>query len=347
MSERDRQTAAGDRGPIEVAVLLPDPRLPYAFAREGELDEMDQEAVTKLEQALGRLDGYRATLLDDHASFIDRLRDGRFDIVLNFCDTGFHNEDLVGNVPSLCEILRLPCTGSPAWAIDSASDKWLVGALASSLGIPVPAERFADLTADPLPLPTEYPALIKPNVGGGSYGVSKRSVVHDAAEAERCLRWLADNVTPPEALIQEFLTGAEYTVSVIGNPPGPVTILPPAEIDYSQLDPDLPPIFTYAAKFEPGSRYWEQLRHKRAEIDPATLRWIERACTLLFARLRCRDYARFDFRADAGGTLKLLDANPNPTWHWDGRMALSAAWAGHDYTELLRLILETALARYR
>lgn len=334
------------RRPFEVAVLLPDSRLPYAFTEGVDLGDIEAEAIRRLREALDSLEGYHATLLDDHGQFIDRLREGGFDMVLNFCDTGFYNEDLIGNIPSLCEILRLPYTGSPAVAIDASGDKTLVGTLAASLGIPVPAEQFVDLTVEPFPAPSEYPALIKPNVGGGSYGVTRRSVVHNANEADRYLHRLAAYIKPSEALIQEFLSGAEYTVSVIGNIPGGLTILPPAVVDYSGLDKDLPPVFTYAGKFDPDSRYWDQLRHRPADLDEATLKWIEKVCTILFTRLRCRDYARFDFRADGNGFLKLLDANPNPAWQWDGRMALSAGWAGYDYAEILRRILETARARY-
>jgi len=337
--------AGSARRPLELAVLLPDPRLTYEFTREVDLDEIDAEALQHLEQALASLPDYRATYLDDHGQFIDHLRGGGFDLVLNFCDTGFYNEDLTGQVPSLCEILRLPCTGSPAVSIDMAADKSLTGAIAAGFGIPVPVEQFVDLTVEPYPVPAAYPALLKPNVGGGSYGVTRRSVVHNAEEAERYLHWLAANVKPPEALIQEFLPGAEYTVSVIGNIPGELIVLPPAMVDYSGLDPDLPPVFTFAGKYDPDSRYWDQLRHQRADLDAETSAWIEAICSLLFKRLRCRDYARFDFRADGNGILKLMDANPNPAWQWDSRMVLSAGWAGYDYAELLRRILEAARTR--
>jgi D-alanine-D-alanine ligase len=342
-----RRRRKSSRRPVEVAVLLPDSRLPYAFTEGVDLADIEAEAIQRLQEALASLEGYHATILDDHRQFIDRLREGGFDMVLNFCDTGFYNEDLISNIPSLCEILHLPCTGSPAVAIDAAGDKTLVGAFAASLGIPVPADRFVDLTVEPFPAPSEYPALIKPNVGGGSYGVTRRSVVHNADEADRYLHWLASYIKPPEAVIQEFLSGKEYTVSVIGNIPGGLTILPPAVVDYSGLDTDLPRVFTFAGKYDPDSRYWDQLRHKRADLDKATLKWIEEACTILFMRLRCRDYARFDFRADSNGVLKLLDANPNPAWQFDSRMALSAGWAGYDYARLILLILQTAEARYR
>ena len=65
----------------------------------------------------------------------------------------------------------------------------------------------------------------------------------------------------------------------------------------------------------------------------------------LFERLGCRDYARFDFRADANGDIKLLEVNPNPGWCWDGKMNLMAEFADYRYADLLRMIIETAQAR--
>ena len=66
---------------------------------------------------------------------------------------------------------------------------------------------------------------------------------------------------------------------------------------------------------------------------------------ILFERLGCRDYARFDFRADAAGEVKLLEVNPNPGWCWDGKLNLMAEMAGLRYPDLLRLIIEAAQER--
>ena len=65
----------------------------------------------------------------------------------------------------------------------------------------------------------------------------------------------------------------------------------------------------------------------------------------LFERLGCRDYARFDFRADAKGEIKLLEVNPNPGWCWDGKFNLMAGYAGITYPELLEAILVSAEER--
>ena len=65
----------------------------------------------------------------------------------------------------------------------------------------------------------------------------------------------------------------------------------------------------------------------------------------LFFRLGFRDYARFDFRCGSDGLPRLLDANANPNWTADGKMATMAGWAGYGYSGLLRLILEAAVQR--
>ena len=65
----------------------------------------------------------------------------------------------------------------------------------------------------------------------------------------------------------------------------------------------------------------------------------------MFERLGCRDYARFDFRADAKGEIKLLEVNPNPGWCWDGKLNIMAGFQGMRYTELLHQILQAAEER--
>jgi D-alanine-D-alanine ligase len=65
----------------------------------------------------------------------------------------------------------------------------------------------------------------------------------------------------------------------------------------------------------------------------------------LFARLGCRDYARFDFRCAADGEPKLMEVNPNPAWANDGKLAFMAGFAGIAYPDMLKMILDAALRR--
>jgi D-alanine-D-alanine ligase len=240
--------------PLTVGVLLGDPRLPYPYSPEGMFGEEEIEATRRLHMALDELSGYRFAYFDDHGSLIDTLRADPPDLVLNFCDTGYRNQwEQERNIPALLEILEIPYTGADAMSIDLSTDKAVVRSLALNQRIPVPNELFVDLAADPPLAPTVYPALIKPNASGGSFGITRDAVVYNTAEAQAYLGWLAGFLQPPEALIQDFLTGTEYAVGVIGNPYTGLTFLPPLEIDYSKLDPDLPPILTYGSKCDPSS----------------------------------------------------------------------------------------------
>jgi D-alanine-D-alanine ligase len=145
--------------------------------------------------------------------------------------------------------------------------------------------------------------------------------------------------------VQEFLSGTEYGVGVIGNPRRDLIVLPPLEVDYDGLDPSLPRLLGFESKAMPHSPYWSQIRFREARLDARTRAEIEAASTAMFERLGLRDYGRFDFRADAHGKIKFIECNPNPAWANDGKLAYMAGFAGIQYADMLRMILEAAQAR--
>jgi len=145
--------------------------------------------------------------------------------------------------------------------------------------------------------------------------------------------------------VQEFLTGAEYSVGLVGNPDQGLRALAILEVDYSKLDPRLPRILGYESKWEPDSPYWTQIHYQEATLAELAQQQLVEHSTRLFERLGCRDYARFDFRADAKGEIRLLEVNPNPAWCWDGKLNIMAGFQGLRYSELLAQILQGAVER--
>jgi D-alanine-D-alanine ligase len=133
---------------------------------------------------------------------------------------------------------------------------------------------------------------------------------------------------------------------MIGNPGIGFRFLPVMEVDFGELDPGLPPILGYESKWLPDSPYWTQIKYREATLEDDTIRQLYDQSSLLFERLGCRDYARIDFRADASGTIKLLEVNPNPGWCWDGKLNIMAGYAGMRYADLLESILQAAQSRY-
>ncbi|MFT5540574.1 MAG: D-alanine-D-alanine ligase [Alphaproteobacteria bacterium] len=336
------------RGPLfpNVTVLLGDPRLPDSVKLGGKFNTEDMDTVAKLKGALSEQPGYSWDYLDNHATLMQDLRNKRPEFVLNLCDEGFNNDAFKElHVPAILEILDVPYTGAAPTCLGLCYDKSLVRAVAEELGIPVPLETYCAPDDTAATIPSVFPALLKPATGDSSIGITQKSVVNNAEEAIATLDQLRDAFRGRPILVQEYLTGAEYSVGLIGNPGHGFTVLPVLEVDYSGLPPELPQILSYESKWDPQSPYWTDIRYRPAAADEDVLRRMTDHAMLLFERLGCRDYARVDFRAGADGTVKLLEMNPNPGWCWDGKFNLMAGYAGYSYADLLRMIIEAAQIR--
>jgi D-alanine-D-alanine ligase len=212
------------------------------------------------------------------------------------------------------------------------------------LDIPVPLETYVGSADQTATLPSIFPAILKPNFGDSSIGITKDAVVHSAEELIVYLNELKNLLPNIPILVQEYLTGPEYSVAVIGNS-GNYTVLPILEVDYSGLPANLPPILGYESKWLPDSPYWNNIKYKEAVLKEDVYAQLVNNSILLFERLECRDYARFDFREDDQKNIKLLEVNPNPGWCWDGKMNLMAGFKGLTYDQFLDLILKAAIER--
>lgn len=330
----------------EITVLLGDPSLPDVLKRGGHFNPEDIETVDRLKKALSELEEYSFRYLDHHTSMLNKLRKELPEFVLNLCDEGYNNDAFLElHVPAYLEMMGIPYTGAGPGCLGLCYNKSLVRAIASTLDIPVPLETYFDPDDQSATIPSTFPALIKPNFGDSSLGITVDSVVHTSQGLIAYVRKLQETLPGRPILIQEFLEGTEYSIGIVGNPGLTYRFLPALEVDYSGLQEGLPKILGYESKWLPDSPYWTQISYQEAQLDEETLRKLQDYSSQLFVRLECRDYARFDFRADAQGEIKLLEVNPNPGWCWDGKFNIMSGFAGLRYADLLRLIIEAAQER--
>jgi D-alanine-D-alanine ligase len=326
--------------------VMGDPRLPDAVKLNGTFNPEDFDTVRKLKDALSELPNYKFRYLDNHATLERDLSELRTDLVLNLCDEGYNNDPFKElHVPALLDVLGIPYTGASPATLASCYDKGLVRAVAQGLDVPVPLETYVRPGDQGATLPSVFPALLKPNYGDSSQGITKDAVVNNEKSLLDYLERLRAEFPRRPILVQEFLTGPEYSVSLVGNPDQGLRALALLEVDYSRLDPNLPRILGYESKWEPTSAYWTQIRYHEANLPDHVQGQLIEHSARLFERLGCREYARFDFRADAKGEIKLLEVNPNPGWCWDGKLNIMAGFQGMRYAELLAQILAAAEER--
>jgi D-alanine-D-alanine ligase len=328
-----------------VTVLFGDPRKPDVLKPLCIFDDDDFYTIDQLKNALRELDGYRYSYLNNHDTlFTDLVRLGsKTDFVMNLCDEGYNNDPRKElHVPALLETLNIPYTGGGPQCLAFCYDKSLVRGIANEMAIPVPAAFFIKPEDSTFDLPIGFPVIVKPNFGDSSFGITQRSVAYSVEDLVNAISEIREKFGYEKpVLVEEFLTGIDFTVGIIGNPPESYTVLPIIQEDYSGLPPELPRICGYEAKWMPDSPYW-QIKSIPANLPDDIEKVVVECCLKLFERLECRDYSRFDWRIDAQGNPKILEVNPNPGWCWDGHLAKMSKIAGLSYSQMLGEILHAA-----
>ena len=332
-----------------IAVLMGDPNKPDIIKPFNIFDDDDFYTIERLKDALIKLPGYRFIYLNTHNTLFNDLikQKNKIDFVLNLCDEGYNNEARKElHVPALLELLNIPYTGSGPQCLAYCYDKSLIRGVAKEMGIPVADAFFVKSEDNVFDLQVDFPVIAKPNYGDSSFGITQQSVANNIEELNDAILEIRHRFGYENPiLVEEFLSGSEISVGIIGNPPESYTVLPVVEEDYSQLPNDLPKICGYEAKWLPESPYFKKLRSIPANLPDDIEKTIIENCVRLFSRLDCKDYCRFDFRLDSNGIPKLLEVNPNPGWCWDGHLAKMAVINGTDYSRMLEMILQAAELR--
>lgn len=331
-----------------IAVVLGDPSKPDPLKPLCIFDDDDFYTIDQLKGALRDLNDYHFVYLNNHDTlFHDLLKlKSEVDFVFNLCDEGYNNEASKElHVPSLMEVLGVPYTGSGPQSLAFCYDKSLVRGVAKEMNIPTPSAFFIKPEDISFKLPLGFPVIVKPNFGDSSFGITQNCVANNIEELVNAISEIRDKFGYDKPLlVEEFLTGKDLSVGIMGNPPEDYTVLPIIEEDYGALPPELPRICGYEAKWLPDSPY-QNIKSIPAQLPEETQEFIVDCCLKLFERLECKDYCRFDWRLDSKGAPKLLEVNPNPGWCWDGHLSKMAKIAGMSYTEMIKTILQKAKQR--
>jgi D-alanine-D-alanine ligase len=262
---------------------------------------------------------------------------------------GYGSRNREAWAPVLLEMAGVPALGSDALTLSLTLDKAWANERARAAGIPIGRQcsvASAD-AAHSLELPDAFPLFVKPRWEGTSKGIRRSSRVEDRAALVREVgRIVADYRQP--ALVEKFVAGPEYTVTVVGNDP-----------------PRAMPVLQRAIELDSGIGVHALANEVWAgdptdPTDPADLRHetpgslegelegeLQRLALLAYQTFECLDFARLDFRLDPdnGGRPVFLEINPLPTFAIDGSFAILAELEGRSLTAFLADVFREGLER--
>jgi len=311
----------------------------------GSTDEL-RKFVRHLARVIRRL-GHRVTLLplaNDLMKFQRRLTRLRPDVVFNQYDDVVHGALYEMRVAALVRMMGFPMTGSSALALGLCRYKYMAISLLQGAGLPVPPDsRMIERIGDVDRHHWKFPAIVHPAQEHAGIGLGRESVVHSARAMRDQVRTILREYRQA-ALVQRFLPGREFNIGLLGGQR--VRVLPFAEVNYTKLPPELPPIMSYAAKWLTNSVEFKKTSVIcPSAVEPKLARRISRLAIDAFRAVGGWGYGRVDIRLDENQQPHVLEVNCNPCVEEGVALARSALAAGISYPRMLQMILEAALER--
>ena len=229
-----------------------------------------------------------------------------------------------GVIQGALEVLGLPYTGSGVLGSAIGMDKYRSKLIWQGLGMPTPGFALVrgaqDLDhAEAL----GFPLMVKPAHEGSSIGMAR---VDDRAALERAWREAAgyDDLV----LVERWVSGAEYTVAVLGDEALPVIRL---ETPHAFYD--------YDAKYRAGdTRYLIP-----CGLSPEDEARLQRLALEAFNAVGATGWGRIDILCDAAGEPYLIEINTVPGMTDHSLVPMAARARGLDFDELVWRILAGTL----
>jgi len=184
----------------------------------------------------------------------------------------------------------------------------------------------------------KFPLIVKPRFEGSSKGLTENSRVQNIEELKKQVSRITSTYKQP-ALIEEFISGQEFTVAIIGNDPPEVMPVVQIKIDGRlQLEDKF---YTFARITSDRLEYicpahiTKEMENKLKELSLRAFKAVE-----------CRDLGRVDFRVDKEGNPYVLEINPLPSLSTEDVFMVVAKRIGITYEEIIGRILNSAIKRY-
>jgi len=265
------------------------------------------------------------------------------DVIFNLVELFGGDPGLESAVTGVFDLCGIPYTGATPFTLALCQRKVLTKHILRSRRIATPKFKLLRSSAIPKRHDLRYPIMVKPASEDASLGVEAASVVYDFTQLSARVSEVYERFEQP-VLIEEFIEGREFHVSVFGN--RPPAVLPILEYDFSALPENHPPIITYDVKWNPLTLAYHSV-HSRcpAELTRKVEGDIKSAALQAYAATYCRDYARVDVRLSKEGRPYVLEVNPNPDLTEGVSFMESAEKAGLSFSQTLKQIVEFALAR--
>ncbi|TDF39351.1 D-alanine--D-alanine ligase [Alteromonadaceae bacterium M269] len=269
--------------------------------------------------------GIDAHKFDPSVRTLSELKNEGFDRVVIMLH-GRGGED--GSMQGALQLMGLPYTGSDVLGSALAMDKIKSKQIWSTLGLPtaeyeeLDKSRFVPGSSTDIIDRLGGTVMVKPAREGSSIGMAKVSSAEDLEKAINQAFEYDDSV-----LVERFITGREYTVSILDD-----TALPSISMSTPRV------FYDYEAKYESTSTEYNCPSGLSATDESE----IAAIAMKAFKAVGASGWGRVDFMCDEQGQFYLLEANTVPGMTNTSLVPMAAKEAGMSFEQLCLGILKTS-----
>jgi D-alanine-D-alanine ligase len=287
--------------------------------------------------------GYEYVFIEADENIIENLKRHKPDMVFNRSE-GLRGESRESHIPAILEMMGIPYIGSGPKTLAVCLDKAWTKVFVASHGVKTPTHKLLSCQEDAEKFRPLYPVILKPNIEGSSIGINEDNVVYDREAYLAKIESMFEIYRQP-ILVEEFIKGREFSVSVLVKPESDIEIFPILEVDFSRMPSSTANVFGQIAK-----TVYDDLENyicpaiMEDELKKTLIKETERVCK----SLGIRDFARLDFRVDDEGVVWFLEINPLPGMDYEieakdfSFYTIMAFKAGYDYDSLVSSLIESA-----
>lgn len=272
--------------------------------------------------------GYKTELFDYRRELILELVDKIIHTdIIYIALHGRDGED--GKLQALIDLLNKPYVGSNLSASSLAMNKFLTKQVVSTVGIPtaksikISSENNINEKIIEILEEFSFPLVVKPNREGSSFGFS---LVKNSSELEEAIYTALHYDT--EILVEDYLKGREFTVSIIEKE-GKAFALPVIEIIPKNE------YYDYESKYSTGG----SLHVCPAEISKTLEEELKEYAIRAYSLIGCKDYSRIDFIVDENRNAFLLEVNTLPGMTPTSLLPDAAKKFGYDFDSLVEHLI--------
>ncbi len=296
----------------KVAVLM------GGLSAERDISLKSGRAVLAALQA-NRVDAYGVDVGED---ILQQLQVGEYDRAFNMLH-GRGGED--GVIQGALELLAIPYTGSHVLASALGMDKLKTKEIWRANNLPTP--KYCVVDKDSI-LATVWetlslPLIIKPMREGSSIGMSKVTCVEDLDAAV-----LFALEYDKKVLVEQWIDGDEYTVSIVGDLSLPVIRLETPNEFYD-----------YEAKYQANTTTY----HCPCGLNETKKTELQALGMKAFQAIGASGWGRVDMMMDARGDVFLIEVNTLPGMTDHSLVPMAAKHAGITFNQLVMNILDESI----